>query len=273
MAQPAVGLDLDRTAREALASRRGALVVLAMDGKVLALVNETIAQEKLPPGSVAKLVTAAAFMEERNVGPDHFLFCRGKGCWRAHGRIDLVSALAQSCSSTFYVLGSNLGEKNLERYFEETGFSPPEKKNLSSACGEGGLRISPLDLASFAVALANGGHLFRPYGGKLKNKKPRLIRALSWRPRTLEVLRAGMMLAISEGTAHKAFVPGTAIAGKTGTASRLDAPHRNYGWFLGFAPASRPRIAVCVLLNDATGYNEASSAARLVFSSFLKKEK
>jgi cell division protein FtsI/penicillin-binding protein 2 len=128
-------------------------------------------------------------------------------------------------------------------------------------------------LTSFAVALANGGHFFRPYGGPLKNRKPRRVKELSWRPRTLEVLRAGMQLAISEGTAHNAAVPGTAIAGKTGTASRLDDPKRNYGWFLGFAPASRPRIAVCVLIDDATGCNEASSAARLVFSAFLKKGK
>lgn len=271
---PALASDWETIARQALGSRRGTIVLLALDGRVLCLHRPSLAAKARRPGSLAKLVSAAAFLEA-GIGVDHPEVCRGVDCWRVHGKLGLTEALARSCSQYFYRLGASLNpriyrEARAAGFGRSTGCLHAEAAgsldpHARLACGEEGWRTTPLQWTVLAGAIANGGTRFRPF----VQGKPQPLGRLPWKPRTLSALREGMELAVDGGSAQKAS--GRMLgAGKTGTVLE---DGRSDGWFVGYAPRQKPRVALCVFVEGGTGYEDAAPIARRIFDHLEKVEK
>jgi penicillin-binding protein 2 len=145
-------------------------------------------------------------------------------------------------------------------------------ETVSVAIGQGQVSATPLQMARVAAAIANGGKLVRPHLVKSVGGEPLGIeppRDLGFKPETLAIVKSGMMAVVAEGTGWRARLAGVAVAGKTGSAqvvakSRLEKtptataiiPH---GWFVAFAPADKPRIALAVLVEHGGSGGEAAA--------------
>ena len=84
--------------------------------------------------------------------------------------------------------------------------------------------------------------------------------------RTLQTLRAGLEQCVGSGTCQGAAVPGIAVAGKTGTATALEGSH---AWFVGYAPADNPEVAIVVFLERGTGAADAAPLAGAILKEYF----
>ncbi len=161
---------------------------------------DRVIQSQYAPGSLFKIITAIAGLEEGVITVDETLGCRGSlqignrefKCWkeRGHGRLDIVQAIAQSCDVFFYQLGLRVGGDKLAKYArmlglaKEIGISlPSEAKGLvadsawkkinfgeqwypgdtaNMSIGQGYLEVSPIQMASLISMIANGGVIYEP---------------------------------------------------------------------------------------------------------------
>jgi penicillin-binding protein 2 len=228
-----------------------------------------------------------------------------------HGTVNVHRALALSCNVFFYQVGIRLEIERIARYAKEMGLGSatgvdlpheasglvpsPEWKLLtqkvpwyagetvSVAIGQGQVNVTLLQMARLAAMVGNGGRLVRPHlvksvgGTELRWKAPV---ELGFKPQTLQVVRAGLAAAVSEGTGWRARVPGILVAGKTGSAqvvarerllqgtpSHAMLPH---GWFVAFAPADAPRIALAVLVeHGGSGGEAAAPVAQKILARFF----
>lgn len=280
--------------------------------------NRVIAGE-FPAGSTFKVVTGLAALMEGKVSLQDRFYCTGydpvyarKKCWTVgkrepHGAEDLVAGFKNSCNIVFYDLGRRLGPDKMAKYArmfglgEPTGIGlPGERKGLvpdtdwkrrvygdrwyfpesmDFAIGQGFLNMTPIQLASIYMAIANGGTIYRPLlvkaildrAGRIKERfAPEVQRRVALDPEALSIVRRGLE-AVTEpgGTAHLAFADlPFKVAGKTGTAQNSQGP--SHGWFVGMAPAEDPRIVVAVLVEHGTsGSSAAAPVARRVFDAFF----
>jgi penicillin-binding protein 2 len=228
-------------------------------------------------------------------------------CHHAHGAVNVVQALRVSCNTFFYQLGLRVGLERLSRVGALFGFGHPTGIDLPGesrgvlptrdyyerrygkqgwseggrlvnlGIGQGELSVTPLQMAVYAAALATGvvrqPHVVRavvnPYTGELQPLTHAEAR-LPLRPEVLELLRQGMEEVVNApgGTAQAARLPGVRVCGKTGTAQN---PHgKDHAWFIGFAPRENPRIAFCVMVENA-GFGGAVAApiARQLLEAFF----
>ncbi len=239
----------------------------------------------------------------------------------AHGEEcggSLELAFAVSCNSVFSPLGVKLGATRLVAMAERFGFNhdpgivgaaestlPPASEIQgeldlgSTAIGQGEVLASPLQMATVAATVADGGH--RPAPTFLPNQPRSSVRAMS--ASVARTVRHLMIAVVREGTGTSAAIPGVTVAGKTGTAelktactttttsetsaSEAGESHEANGegcqsggaeseaantdaWFAAFAPALHPRIVVCVLLvKDGAGGDAAAPVAREVIEAGL----
>lgn len=279
---PAHAASVQRVATEALGSRQGCVVVMdPRNGALLALVNPKVAAATaFPLGSLAKLVTGLASMERGVSDPGRRIRCDGTygdhRCWRRHGTVNLEEAIAQSCATYFYQQGEGLGASRLREAFRHAGFGartgsglPHESAGrlgpvttrselLDLAYGDTSLLLAtPLQVACFTAALANGGTRYRPHWPG--EAGPR-IGLLPWTG-SVAAVRNGMRRAVLSGTAQAADVPGLAVYAKTGSATQPMATHLRHGWFAGFTPT----LAVVVFVKEGTGFDVAAPIARRIF--------
>lgn len=218
-------------------------------------------------------------------------------------RLPLKESFQRSCNADFAKLGSGVGAAALQEQAERFGFNArpdlglpvaasvfPEGINrpqtAQSAIGQFDVRATPLQMAMVAAGVANRGTVMTPYlvsrllGPELdvvSTTRPRVFGdGPAVRPETAAMLTSMMELVVASGTGRKAGVPGVRVAGKTGTAQNAEnaPPH---AWFLGFAPADSPRIAVAVLLEasdrtseEATGGGLAAPLAAQLFAAALR---
>src|SRR5262245_44062159 len=166
---------------------------------------------------------------------------------------------------------------------EEGGFLPTEEwyrdqkrknpkaegfqigQSVNAVIGQGSTRVTLLQMATLYAAIANGGKLWLPQivervespeGTTLEEYGPRVRRELAVAPETLAIVRQALVGVVNEskGTAYRARLKDIEVAGKTGTAqvqiARADGTHElgTHAWFVGFAPAGRPKIALAVLV-------------------------
>lgn len=232
------------------------------------------------PGSTFKVVTAAAGIDtglenfttedegKTTVGGKEFKNAGEK----AYGNIDMLNAVRVSSNVYFTELapkiGNNIMEEMAEKFFitrkipfdidtKASGldFSRFDKAELASvAIGQGKLQVSPFNMAMVACGVANGGVIMRPYmveeafydnGGNLyKASEEVLSRVTDYD--TAQRLKEYMTACVESGTGTAARVGGIKVAGKTGTAENERAG-KTHAWFIGFAPAENPQIAVCVM--------------------------
>ncbi|MDH7578739.1 MAG: penicillin-binding protein 2 [Bacillota bacterium] len=206
------------------------------------------------PGSVFKIVVAAAALAEGKVRPEEKFFCPGKfefnekeaiGCWQkeGHGSLNFREAFASSCNTVFVEVALRIGRAKLEHYarilgLEEglVGYPALKKGGMiqigaydgqlgNAALGQEGVRISPLTAASLAATIGRGGIFVPPKIVKeIRDDRGSVVTSIP-QPATRRVLPAAvaaelqkmMELTIKEGTGKRARVPGLGSAGKTGS--------------------------------------------------------
>jgi peptidoglycan glycosyltransferase len=284
--------------------RQGAVLVSnPLTGELQAVWNRRGAFDRaLPPGSTAKLVTAAAALEQGILTPDDRILCRrvprflGKPFHCVHPAagqsLTLASALAYSCNYFFAELSARLTAATLARWYTAFGFGHPleglgarhasgvvslgasEEAKARASLGESGILVTPAQLLMAYSAVATGGAVFRfwlpdapiPPGG---NGAPQLSRRVRLHPRTLDTLRAGLLQCVESGTCQGAAVPGVAVAGKTGTAA---APGGSHAWFVGYAPAAKPELAIVVFLERGTGAMDAAPLAGQILREYFARK-
>jgi peptidoglycan glycosyltransferase len=225
------------------------------------------------------------------------------------GTVDLTTGLEHSINSVFCNIGKQIGAGTILRYAKRFGFYsvPPLETPVNErapsglydrrgrlfdpdkpqfqvdpgrlAFGQERLLVTPLQMAMVAGGIANGGVVMRPYvvdrivapdGGIVTRTKPQeLGRAV--KPQTAAEVRAMMEGAVQVGTGTAAQIPGVRVAGKTGTAE-TGVANRYTAWFISFAPAERPKVAIAVVLEDQTGFGGQVSApiAREVMQAILR---
>lgn len=274
------------------------------------LVNRAVGGDLYPPGSVFKLVTAAAALESGSYTPDSVLDAPdvldlpqtdadlpnagGESC-SPTGEASLADALRVSCNTAFGSLGLALGGQALRDQAEAFGFgrdlsiplpvtpssvpedlTPPQV--AQSAIGQYDVRVTPLQVAMVAAAIANDGVVMEPQMisavrdadlSVIERPEPREIgRAVS--EETADELTQMMELVVDEGTGTAAQIPGVDVAGKTGTAEHGDGSEDTHAWFASFAPADDPQVAVAVLVeNGGSGGGTAAPVARQVMEAVV----
>jgi peptidoglycan glycosyltransferase len=263
------------------------------------MLNRPIAMT-LPPGSVFKLVTAAAALESGKFtaetvlpGPEEFalpLTDRTLGNWsgKACGENDevtLTQALAISCNTAFAWLGLELGADALREQAEKFGFGtefdiplasatsyfpidPDQPQTAMSAIGQFDVRATALQMAMVGAAIANEGVVMQPYliaetlGTDLSVLESTTPKAVSraMKPQNAATLRDMMVAVVENGTGSNARISGVQVGGKTGTAENVPGLPA-HAWFVSIAPAANADVAVAVVLQNGGGATEVSGNA------------
>lgn len=251
------------------------------------LVNKAV-QGQYPPGSVFKIVVAAAALESGMVSLDDTFDCDGStevngvtltcdGKEEGHGKVDFTQAFAKSCNCFFAQAAKTIGaetiidmaqrlglsEKVLEGFSEEeTGRFPDQEERSYSglsnlAIGQGSLLTTPLQIAAMTNVIANGG-IDRPVSVvRSQNHEEAEGQRVLTNVTAAEV--AEMMEKVcTEGTAADSNTH-VAIAGKTGSAEAGNGTDGVvHGWFTGYFPAEDPEYTVTVIAEDGkTGSGSA----------------
>jgi hypothetical protein len=289
---------LQQAAVAALGGRYGGVAVLdARDGSVLALAGIAFSGPQ-PPGSTFKVITTTAALEAGVVDlSDQFpvqtsAVVGGREVANAHNEScggSFVEAFAASCNSVFAPLGLEVGSEDLVQTAELYGFnSPPglfEESALRalsvpestipasiadevelgvSAIGQGRILATPLEMASVAQTVANGG-----VRSPTRVVTDRTLRGVAEPVRVTsedvaDTLTLLMVRVVTDGTGAAAALPGIQVAGKTGTAELGPKPlepgppgtpvEQNVdAWFTGFAPAGDPKLAAAAMVVNAEG--------------------
>lgn len=162
-----------------------------------------------------------------------------------------------------------------------------------ASVGQGYTMVTPLQMADLAATIANGGTLYRPQlvlqtqnaqGAVLSGYQPDVIRRLSVKPEYFSVVRQGMVDATGkgktpegtsyDGVAKLAAVPGWQVGGVVGSPSfgpvDKNGKQATHGWFIGFAPADHPTIALAIFLYQGSGAEDAAPAAQKILTYYQK---
>lgn len=276
--------------------------------------NRAIA-DTFEPGSTMKMFMTAAALEEKLVTPATSLFGEYGQMSIANtvihdheklGWMTVSEMLAKSSNIGAAKTAMKLGERRLYDYLKKFGFGertdadlPGEVSGLLKAPKEWGRRslasiamgqevgVTALQLAAGVSAIANGGALMKPYfvsevrdsqGRTLAQMGPEVRRQVI-SPATAQAMRTMLEGVVTNGTGAKAAIPGIRVAGKTGTAQKIDPRTGAYsstmviGSFVGFVPADDPRVTIVVIVDepqvDAWGGAVAAPAFRRIAEQVL----
>jgi hypothetical protein len=288
---------LSQAAADALGSKVGGVAVIRpRDGAVQALAGLAVSAPQ-PPGSTFKIITTAAALQHRVATPSTTYPVRtsatlsGVQLRNASGEAcggTLQEAFAESCNSVFAPLGAKVGARRLVAAARAFGFNEepriPEAKpstisaDLKDSLAVGAAAIgqdrdlaTPLAMASVGATIATGGRRARPRITTLD----RVIRRRAVPARVARQVRSMMIDVVRSGTGTAAALPGVQVAGKTGTAElrpNSTDPKDADAWFVAFAPADRPRVAVAVMLVGAGfGGKAAAPIARATLQAALAR--
>ncbi len=277
------------------------------------LLNRSI-QQVYPPGSLFKVVVSAAALSSGEYTPNTKVpgpalldlpdtsatignyfdgSCLG-------GTVTLTEALAISCNTAFAKIGLKLGDQAIREQANRFGFNErlnvpltvapsiyPDDLNApqtaQSAIGQFDVRATPLQMAMVAAGVANDGMVMTPYL-VAEERAPDLSALSITEPEPLSravstqvagELQDMMVTVVANGTGASAAIPGVSVGGKTGTAQ--DGKRPPHVWFMAFAPAEDPQVAVAVIVenggrlgDDATGGAVAGPIAREVMEAVLQ---
>ncbi|WP_315093100.1 penicillin-binding protein 2 [uncultured Cellulomonas sp.] len=259
-------------------------------------------QERYPPGSTFKLVTAAAALESGRYtaastlpAPERLTLPQttatignfgGGGC--GSDPITLADALRISCNTAFGQLGLDVGADALRTQAERFGFDDPDLTiplgvvesvfpadmdlpvTAQSAIGQRDVQATPLQMAMVAAAIANGGELMRPYAVQAVRSADLQqvdetqpdLYSTAMSPGSAAALRDMMVGVVDSGSGTAAKIPGVQVAGKTGTAQTGDG-EAPHAWFTAFAPADAPRVAVAVIVEHGGNAGNEATGGRI----------
>jgi penicillin-binding protein A len=265
------------------------------------------AQSLYPPGSTFKVVTAAAGLEA-GLSPSRTFFDDGtyelSGYTvvnykdKKYGRVTFTQALVFSINAIFAKIGvEEVGARGLAQMAYDFGFGdsyedfslPVTPSNLGpppsewtpgttaqNAFGQGPASSNAFEMALVAAAIANDGALMEPRivreirspDGIILDRPSPSVRHEPLDAATARELNGMMQRVVTEGGLTTAEIPGIKVAGKTGTAETAEAPH---SWWITFAPADDPQIAVCAMVeNGGEGDDAALPIADAVMEAYLK---
>jgi peptidoglycan glycosyltransferase len=258
------------------------------------------------PGSTFKVVTATAALEADGFTPSSTLSGRNgilvsgvplhNDENESFGQLTLTEALAKSVNTVWAQVAERVGKPTLARYMKRFGFNaepqldyPADEMTPSGEYDEHGrllaptsplvdvgrmgigqdkLRVTPLQMAQVAAAVADHGKLMvahltsrivNPEGQTVESIAPR-VQAVVMKPATAAAITTMMEAVVNEGTGTPAQIPGVQVAGKTGTAETEIGTALNNVWFIAFAPAASPTVAIAVTLKGVPGYGAAYAA-------------
>jgi len=272
------------------------------------LTNQAISQ-RYSPGSIFKVVVSAAALATGDYTPDTPIPAPdvltlpgtsttmenfdGESC---NGGADqpLIDALTISCNTAFAQLGIDLGEETVRDMAEafgidDEGFEMPlqvapsklgdienDAQLGTSSIGQQDVQLTPMQGAMIASAIANDGTLMKPYlVSEVQAPDLTVIDKTDpeelGQPVSTEVanqLTEMMVSVVENGTGRRAQIDGVQVAGKTGTAENAADDH---SWFIGFAPADDPKIAVAVFIRNGgrTGGDISAPIAKSVIEAYL----
>jgi cell division protein FtsI (penicillin-binding protein 3) len=318
--------ELSRAMADTQADAGTVIVVEPLSGEVLALAGRPTfnpnaytsypserwknraVSDAFEPGSVFKIVTAAAAIQENVVSPGEVLDC-GNGRIEISGtvindhavfdRLTFTEAVTRSSDIGMIRVAQRLGRDNFARYVRDFGFGAPSGVDLpgespglfrptsrwsalslpSLSFGQE-IGVTALQVAMAAATIANGGYLMKPIvvkriegaDGKLvRETKPFVVRRVL-RPDTVDTLNDILRAVVREGTGQAAAVPGYSVAGKTGTAQKVDATGRysktdHVASFVGWVPAVRPALVILASLDTPRGpRNQGGDVAAPLFA-------
>lgn len=257
------------------------------------------------PGSVFKIITATAALENSlGAGYD----CKGSIVidgyelrdygGKAHGRVDIKKAMEVSCNSAFASLGLELGEDALrgeaEKYMfnEKIPFDLKTKNSVfpagrmskaelgATAIGQGKVLVTPLNMLLAVSTIANGGEMVEPHivkevvsadGKTIMSIEPKTLKTVT-DSLTAQAISEMMVGVVQSGTGKNARIRSVKVAGKTGTAE--NESEKEHAWFVGFAPADDPDVAVVVVLENmgSTGGASAAPIARDMMTGYFSRK-
>lgn len=255
-----------------------------------------------PPGSTFKLVTTLAYLRQHTA--EEFSYtCTGSAIFRgtivhcsnekAHGTQSLKEAFANSCNTAYAYMGEQIATADFRAVAEQLGFGTAfsgtipytasrfslmeETENgtrVQTAFGQGETLMTPFHKLMLAAAIANGGTVKLPYlVERLENCDGEVLTGYtSGGEQTLmdaepAALLTEYMIAASEDKMAEFAARGITVAGKTGSAESVTGTH---SWYLCFAPAENPQIAVVVLMENAgSGSRYAVPAAKKVLEAYF----
>lgn len=262
------------------------------------------------PGSTFKIITTSAALEEGVVTVDDNFFCPGYivvedrriRCHKTigHGSETFLDGIKNSCNPVFIDVGLRIGTERFYYYFQRFGLM--DKTNIDLP-GEAGtimhklenigpvelatvafgqsFQITPIQLATTAASLVNGGTRITPHVAVSVTDKDNNTTEFEYEyltgivsEDTSKTLRYLLEQVVSEGTGNKAYVEGYEIGGKTATSQTLPRSQNKYiSSFLGFAPADDPQVLVLVIINNPTGIyyggTVAAPIAQEIFENIL----
>lgn len=258
-----------------------------------------------PPGSTFKVIMSAAVLENGQIDTNYD--CKGSIVVdgytlsdlnkQGHGVLDLRRSLAVSCNTNFARMALELGGDrvlNMARGFYfgrpipgdipmqtsripyDRGIKPTELAAV--AIGQGKLLVSPVQMALVAGVFANDGVMMTPRilqevrspeGKQLRGISSEGIRVIP--SEIADEVKEMMVAVVAEGTGKNARISGIRVAGKTGTAE--NATGESHAWFIGFAPADAPKVAVAIILETEgrSGGIAAAPVARQIMTQALKR--
>lgn len=260
------------------------------------------------PGSTFKvLITAVALennMEDLIIEDNGEVIIEGRSIKnynsKAYGTIGIKDALVHSSNVFFSQVAVQLGYEQLKDIALRAGFNKdipfdlsvkisefPYDKNMSVSdmmdvgIGQGEIQVTPLHMAMIASSIANNGIMMEPFvvskvesssGLGILEKKYKTIGEIMSQENA-EKITEMMKEVVDSGTGQQASIKGISVAGKTGTAeTQNEDTGKEHAWFIGFAPAEDPQIAVAVIVEyvGATGGEKAAPIAREIMSNWLK---
>lgn len=243
------------------------------------------------PGSIFKVVTAAAALEEGVVSVDDNFYCPGYKmvedrrirCAKAggHGAETFTQGIMNSCNPVFIEVGLRLGVDNFYKYFEQfgllnkTGIDLPgeavtimhKKENvgpveLATISFGQSFQVTPIQLAATVSSIINGGKRVIPhFGVDIRDNQGNVVETFQYdtekqivSEETSETMRTLLEKVVSEGGGNKAYIEGYSIGGKTATSQTLPrSAHRYISAFMGFAPAEDPQVLTLFIVNNPQG--------------------
>jgi penicillin-binding protein 2 len=263
------------------------------------------------------MLIALACLQEGLITPTTTLFCGGSynygnksmACHGAHGSVQLARAIQASCNVYFAQCGMKLGSNRMKTYATMFGFGEKPGMDIPSSqeargnvpdsaymdkvfgrrgwspyapanwgIGQGEVAATPLQMARYTAAIANGGIVYQPHAVRAmynkvlrqRNDIPYGATELPIDKKHIEAVQKGMYMVVNEpgGTAFSLKIPDIAMCGKTGTAQNKG---RDHSWFVCYAPADDPKIAVCVMVENAGfGSTVAAPIAKQMVELYLK---
>ena len=248
------------------------------------------------PGSTFKSVVAAMAIEEKVVSPDEVFYDSGyievsghrMKNWdgKGHGNVTFTDIIKNSLNTGFAKVGLRLGGERLLSYAKKFGFDqttnielPGEEKGFlfrsardmvasdiaTMSIGQS-ILVTPIQVLMAVSSLANDGVLLQPRiireirnadGSVYESHKESIVVRQTVSAETANTMKGLLEKVISEGGGSKAQIPGYRVAGKTGTAQKVEngayKPGEYIASFVGFAPVENPRLAVIVVIDNPSG--------------------